>query len=153
MTLIIARKYKKFHATQQTWSGFSPTIVPDNNRRSGLSPTMVPKLSTGKIIKSHQNCHQGHITKCLKKSFNLTFDISWHMVTFHDILYSFQLARNWKAENKLNHALVLYKSGISAQCTNWNKYSMVIFQGHAVTFNHDMSWHVMTNHEILHLIL
>ncbi len=33
--------------TQQTWSGFSPTTVPDNNRQSGFSPTTVPKLSTG----------------------------------------------------------------------------------------------------------
>ncbi len=32
---------------QQTWSGFSPTTVPDNNRQSGFSPTAVPKLSTG----------------------------------------------------------------------------------------------------------
>ncbi len=34
---------------QQTWSGFSPTTVPDNNRQSGFSPTTVPKLSTGSI--------------------------------------------------------------------------------------------------------
>ena len=27
--------------SQQTWSGFSPTIVPDNNRLSGLSPKNV----------------------------------------------------------------------------------------------------------------
>ncbi len=33
--------------TQQTWSGFSLTTVPDNNRQSGFSPTTVPKLSTG----------------------------------------------------------------------------------------------------------
>ncbi len=33
---------------QQTWSGFSPTPVPDNNRQSGFSPTTVPKLSTGR---------------------------------------------------------------------------------------------------------
>ncbi len=34
-------------SSQQTWSGFSPTRVPDNNRQSGFSPTTVPKLSTG----------------------------------------------------------------------------------------------------------
>ncbi len=33
--------------TQQTWSGFSPTTVPDNKRQSGFSPTTVPKLSAG----------------------------------------------------------------------------------------------------------
>ena len=33
--------------SQQTWSGFSPTTVPDNNRQSGFSPTTVPKLSKG----------------------------------------------------------------------------------------------------------
>ncbi len=33
--------------SQQTWSGFSPTTVPDNNRQSRFSPTTVPKLSTG----------------------------------------------------------------------------------------------------------
>ncbi len=33
--------------TQQTWSGFSRTTVPNNNRQSGLSPTMVPEMSTG----------------------------------------------------------------------------------------------------------
>ncbi len=38
-----------WHVTisQQTWSGFSPTTVPDNNRQSRFSPTMVPKLSKG----------------------------------------------------------------------------------------------------------
>ncbi len=35
------------HLSQQTWSGFSPPTVPDNNRQSGFSPTTVPKLSTG----------------------------------------------------------------------------------------------------------
>ncbi len=37
--------------SQQTWSGFSPTTVPDNNRQSGFSPTTVPKLSTGMFQK------------------------------------------------------------------------------------------------------
>ena len=32
---------------QQTWSEFSPTTVPDNNRQSGLSPITVPEMSTG----------------------------------------------------------------------------------------------------------
>ncbi len=35
---------------QQTWSGFSPTTVPDNNRQSGLSPTTVPEMSTGQCM-------------------------------------------------------------------------------------------------------
>ncbi len=35
---------------QQTWSGFSPTTVPDNNRQSGFSPTTVPKLSKGALL-------------------------------------------------------------------------------------------------------
>ena len=35
---------------QQTWSGFSPTAVPDNNRQSRLSPTTVPKMSTGSYV-------------------------------------------------------------------------------------------------------
>ncbi len=39
--------YPEAFVTQQTWSGFSPTAVPDNNRQSGFSPTTVPKLSTG----------------------------------------------------------------------------------------------------------
>ncbi len=34
-------------ASQQTWSGFSPTTVPDNSRQSGLSPKAVPEMSTG----------------------------------------------------------------------------------------------------------
>ncbi len=39
-----------FYSTpQQTWSGFSPTTVPDNNRQSWFSPTTVPKLSTGTL--------------------------------------------------------------------------------------------------------
>ncbi len=38
-----------YTCSQQTWSGFSPTTVPDNNRQSGFSPTTVPKLSTGLI--------------------------------------------------------------------------------------------------------
>ena len=38
----------KYHS-QQTWSGFSPTTVPDNNRQSGLSPTTVPKMSKGTV--------------------------------------------------------------------------------------------------------
>ena len=37
-------------ATRQTWSRFSLTTVPDNNRRSGLSPMTVPKLSTGHLV-------------------------------------------------------------------------------------------------------
>ncbi len=36
--------------SQQTWFGFSPTTVPDNNRQSGFSPTTVPKLSTGIML-------------------------------------------------------------------------------------------------------
>ncbi len=39
--------YLQVKTTQQTWSGFSPTTVPDNNRQSGLSPTTVPEMSTG----------------------------------------------------------------------------------------------------------
>ena len=35
--------------TQQTWSGFSPATVPDNNRQSGLSPMTVSEMSTGKV--------------------------------------------------------------------------------------------------------
>ena len=41
------RSPAKRNISQQTWSGFSPTTVPDNNRQSGFSPTTVPKLSTG----------------------------------------------------------------------------------------------------------
>ncbi len=33
--------------SQQTWSGFSSTTVPDNNRQSRLSPMTVPEMSTG----------------------------------------------------------------------------------------------------------
>ncbi len=40
--------------SQQTGSGFSPITVPDNNRRSGLSPTTVPKLSTGLYLNGIQ---------------------------------------------------------------------------------------------------
>ncbi len=43
----LAMVVHKLHASQQTWSGFSPTTVPDNNRRSGLSPMTVPEMSTG----------------------------------------------------------------------------------------------------------
>ncbi len=35
------------NASQQTWSRFSPTTVPDNKRQSGLSPTTVPEMSQG----------------------------------------------------------------------------------------------------------
>ena len=41
--------------SQQTWSGFSPTTVPDNNRQSGFSPTTVPKLSTGMVCDTYDN--------------------------------------------------------------------------------------------------
>ncbi len=33
--------------SQQTWSGFSPITVPDDNRQSVLSPMTVPEMSTG----------------------------------------------------------------------------------------------------------
>ena len=33
--------------TEQTWSGFSPTAGPDNNRQSGLSRMTVQEMSTG----------------------------------------------------------------------------------------------------------
>ncbi len=36
--------------TQQTWSGFSPTTFPDNNRQSGLLPTTFPEISIGYLI-------------------------------------------------------------------------------------------------------
>ena len=39
--------YLEVLSTQQTWSGISPTTVPDNNRQSGLSPMTVPEMSTG----------------------------------------------------------------------------------------------------------
>ena len=50
--LILFRKTTE--TTQQTWSGFSPTTVPDNNRQSGFSLTTVPKLSSGKNTKHAQ---------------------------------------------------------------------------------------------------
>ncbi len=55
---------------QQTWSGFSQTTVPDNNRQSGFSPTTVPKLSTGWVnsimfsiiyFQSNQNLGQDNL--------------------------------------------------------------------------------------------
>ena len=33
--------------SQQTWTRFSPTTVPNNNRQSGFSPTTVLEMSTG----------------------------------------------------------------------------------------------------------
>ncbi len=36
--------------SQQAWSGFSPTTVPDNNRQSGLSPMTVPEMSTAMLF-------------------------------------------------------------------------------------------------------
>ncbi len=52
-------------STQQTWSGFSPTTVPDNNRQSGLSPTTVPKISD--YIQWHWMCKDRWILvkKCI----------------------------------------------------------------------------------------
>ena len=40
-------KSKFFGVTKQTWSGFSLTTVPENNRQTGLSPTTVPAMSIG----------------------------------------------------------------------------------------------------------
>ncbi len=36
---------RKTLPSQQTWSGFSPTTVPDNDRQSELSPMTDPKMS------------------------------------------------------------------------------------------------------------
>ena len=47
--------------TQQTWSGFSPTTVPDNKRQSRLSPTTVPEMSIGKLTSESVSMH--HIWK------------------------------------------------------------------------------------------
>ncbi len=54
--------------SQQTWSGFSPTTVPDNNRQSGFSPTTVPKLSTGVL--------HTHITDAQQAQIGLTMHTS-----------------------------------------------------------------------------
>ncbi len=42
---------------QQTWSRFSLTSVPDNNRQSGLSPTTVPEMSTGGVFVCNQEAY------------------------------------------------------------------------------------------------
>ncbi len=50
------------NTSQQIWSGFSPTTVPDNNRQSELSPTMVPQMSTGFENLKHKNPNQMHLS-------------------------------------------------------------------------------------------
>ena len=41
--------------SQQTWSRFSPTTVPDNNRQSGLSPATDQEMSTRIILWAQSN--------------------------------------------------------------------------------------------------
>ncbi len=69
--VFIKRAYGITHLqhTQQTWSGFSPTTVPDNNRQSGFSPTTVPKLSTGYWFRIGSD-----VVPCLQ-GFGLVMDI------------------------------------------------------------------------------
>ena len=65
-------------SAQQTWSGFSPTTVPDNNRQSGLSPTTIPEMSTGwvntscKLCNAHQCNNPVHhqFMQCSRKRLN-----------------------------------------------------------------------------------
>ena len=54
--------YVLAHTTQQTWSGFSPTIVPENNRQSGLSATTVSEMSTGKYELTLSMLREGKIS-------------------------------------------------------------------------------------------
>ncbi len=53
LTIILPTTFlKHIEKPQQTWSGFSPTKIPDNNRQSGLLPTTVPEMSTGNDMHS-----------------------------------------------------------------------------------------------------